>query len=308
MDQLSVEVPWEVLLGTGGRKPQPAHIFVAYRFNNADSKALRAGLKEAIRLEPELRDDDGHVEEGDAWAPTVRKRIRKSRLVVADLTGPSREVLFEVGFAGNKVIFPLCHQETDLESLPACLTMRQMSTFKGEQLPIVVDKIIDRALGPVATFRRPSPVPGQIVWIQGQDSAWADEARHKVEDLARETSLPFSRVDPDELYSFEDLEEHMRCWLFVGCIDGSRSDHASHLFFGDVAARTKAGAGSGKGEYVNRHAIAFAQSKDLAEKFLADGAKRLTKQILTIACDGGVMVSEADKHLKRYVAWRTRKL
>src|SRR4051794_15316879 len=103
-----LEISASAIFGGGGRA-HPAKggsVFIAYRMNDHTSRAFRAGIEERLKSIGAVSVLDGRVREGDAWAQVIRGRINSSRLIIADVTGPSREVLFEVGFARNKPLIP----------------------------------------------------------------------------------------------------------------------------------------------------------------------------------------------------------
>ena len=81
---------------------------------------------------------DGRVANGIPWAEEVRKRIDRCRLLVVDVTGPSREVLFELGFARNKPLLPVVARDEERDLLPTWLTTFQMSSYEGTGLPRLV--------------------------------------------------------------------------------------------------------------------------------------------------------------------------
>lgn len=309
MDQLTLKLPWASLMEAGGGGPRgrarPA-VFVAYRFDNHASRQLRKELQDAAEQSGDVDVLDGHVEPGDHWAPEVRKRIKRSRLIVADVTGPSREVLFEMGFAGNKPLFPVIDRAHDRGELPSWVTIDQIAAYGGTGIAQVVDGVLHRARDPVRKPRRqqrPSPVPGHVVWLQGRGSEWASSARVRFENLAREGGLAVVHVAPEDLYSSEDLREHLRAWVVVGCIDGGSHDYAAHFFFGDIIGRLRAGSGTGAGQSLSRVAIVFAPTRELVDDLVADSVRRVERDHIRLIATQDELLHEAKRLFSRYRKW-----
>jgi hypothetical protein len=249
------------------------------------SRSMRADLEHSIQeIEGEIVVFDGKVQEGVPWADEVRRRIDRSRLLVIDVTGPSREVMFELGLASNKPFIPIVHRQEDRDNLPAWLTAFQMSAYDGTGLPRLAAEIVTMlrtAFPKSATYRRPPAVPGMIVWLQSRSSAMFDESYERVANLAQRYSLNIQRVDPHDLPSFDDLRAILRAWMVIACMDGRSSDHAGHFFLGDVVGRRRAGSGAGRGQWLPRRGIALVPTDRDRTLVVADSVRRVSQSILT---------------------------
>jgi hypothetical protein len=248
---------------------------------------------------------DGNNTQGD-WAAAIRRRIKKCRVVVADVTGPSREVLFEAGFARGKTLIPIVHTAADREQLPVWLTGLTILTYEGGGLPGVAERIVAAlADGGRAetTAKRPAPVPGVVLWLQSRESTWASESRRLVENLARERQLQLRTVYPEDLYSFDDLRRHLNVWLFIGCIDGSDQDYAIHFFAGDIAVRRSAGSGARRGESIARCAVVFPKDPTVEEICVADSVRRVSRDIVKIVRTEAELLDAVTTLFRRHESW-----
>lgn len=287
MDYITVEVHRDILLGIKDRpwRKQNRNVFIAYRMSDLFSRAMRTDLEQSIReMDGEIVVFDGRVPEGIPWANEVRRRIDRSRLVVIDVTGPSREVMFELGLASNKPFIPVVHRQIDRDNLPAWLTAFQMSAYDGTGLPRLAAEIVTMlrtVLPKSAIYRRPPAVPGMIVWLESRGSTVFDDSYERVANLAQRYSLQIQRVDPHDLPSFDDLRGMLRAWMVIACMDGRSSDHAGHFFLGDVVGRRRAGSGAGRGQWLQRRGIALVLTERDRTLLVADSARRVSRGILT---------------------------
>src|SRR5207249_8089711 len=115
----------------GGPAAQKPAIFCAYRMTSPQSLQMRHDLESRLDAATNVFVLDGRVADGEPWASTIRDRIKRSRLVVADVSGPSREVLFELGFARNKALVTIVETDQHRERLPRWLPSFQMSAYSG---------------------------------------------------------------------------------------------------------------------------------------------------------------------------------
>jgi hypothetical protein len=217
-------------------------------------------------------------------------------------------VLFELGFAGNKPILPIIHRAEDRNHLPAWLTIDQLATYEGTGLAKIGETIVTKLLdsGQRSARRRPGATPGHVVWLQGRDSDWANSSRDRFSALAREHGIEVHFVVPDDLFSFEDLRNHLRAWLVVGCIDGGTHDYAAHFFFGDVVGRLRAGSGNGAGQSLNRAAMVFARDETILETRVADSVKRVERDQIILATSESDLLAKGSHQLQRLQRWLNR--
>jgi hypothetical protein len=297
----------EVMGQSFGGAPPARRVFIAYRMGIESSEKMRSDI-EALLRKRAIVAVDGRVDSADVWAPTIRKRIASAKLLLADVTGPSREVIFEVGFASGKHLLPIVEDGVDRSRVPRWLSTVQMSAFKGAGLPAIASRI-DAMLsaGRDRPRRRPKPRPGSIVWLQSSDAHWADSVRERVELLCREYGLELLVVDADDLGSPEDLDEILRCWLAICLIDGGPQDYLSHFIMGDIVARRKSGSGQGKGQSIDRNAIVVCDSEETRQSRVADSARRVSRQVLAPASLAQLIPILKPK-LDNYKNWLNRPL
>jgi hypothetical protein len=305
-DVVVVDIPMDVLFpGSGGpRRPSSASVFIAYRMNDPVSRRFRASFERRLKRLGAFHAVDGNVRGGDPWAVTIRKRIEKARAVVADVTGPSREVLFELGVAGNKPLIPVVAREADRGRLPKWLTSLQILPYEGTGLVKVAEAVANRLEGASPRQRfRPSPLPGRVVWLQDRDADWATSALVRFGNLCQEAGLAVTVVYPDQLGSFEDLSAHLRAWLMVACIDGGKQDYAAHFFAGDIVARRRAGAGHGRGESLSRLAVVLVRDEPSLETFVADSLRRVPEDAVRVFVSQSDFFEGMRAVLKKYQRW-----
>jgi hypothetical protein len=308
MDNVIVNIQREALLGRKDRawRKRGRVVFIAYRMNDPDSRRMRANLAQSIQqIDSEIVILDGNVPQGVPWANEVRERISRSQLLVIDVTGPSREVMFEFGFASNKPFIPIVHHPEDRDSLPAWLTAFQISAFGETGLPLLAAEIVSilrTDFQKSATYRRPPAVPGMVIWLEKNSSSRFGDSYERVSDLAQRYSLNILRVDPRDLLSYDDLRQFLRAWMVISCMDGSPSDHAGHFFLGDIAGRRRAGSGAGHGQSLHRRGIALIPTEEDLPLLVADSVRRMGRNVLTLLTLDNI-IREAEPIFSTYRRW-----
>lgn len=238
------------IMSPGFRRRQRPSVFVAYRFHDRDSVDFRSRLEAMMAHHPSLSHvaiHDGHVQPGVLWADTVRKLIGRSRLVIADLTGPSRDVMFEVGFGYGlrKPIVPVVGSSARLD-VPQWLTSIQAGRYTSDielnALLAAVDFNVTRA-GSHRPPRSPEGVPGLAVWLGRAD--WAEESWQQFVSNAeagglRTEQIGFeTRESPD--VGADDFELVGSASLLVAVLDGTARDMFVHFLCGCVMAKPDVG-------------------------------------------------------------------
>jgi len=303
MDFINVKVSKEALLGRGGSAKRKPTIFVAYRMSNPSSITFRSEFAAALREHGDVDIVDGHVDDGIPWAEEIRRRIKRAKLVVADVTGPSRDVVFEAGVASNKPLLPVVHKDSDRDDLPDWITAWQIRAYGGAGSARIADTAWNRlAVSNLRGGNRPPPIPGRIVWLQSRDSEWADTAFDRFRLLARERDLTIDRVYPEDLTSNQDLRQHLMAWLMIGCADGGQQDYAIHYFAGDIVARPDSGSGKGAGEKIRRAMIVLSPDVQTRQLAVANSVTRAPSQLIASCTEDG-FAALAHKHLDRYRSW-----
>jgi hypothetical protein len=252
---ITVALPEAQVRGSSGHGPVTKSVFVAYRFDEAGSHALRDQLDVAVPGLPgpnKFRVTDGRVVGGVPWAPEVRRRIRDASLVVGDVEGLRPDVVFELGFAHGlgKAVIPVC--STSAVQLPRWLLATQVVECGGNAgVDRVLSSILVHAEDPNVrrAFRAVRGIPGLVVWLRRPD--WASQALAQVKALAGTEGLLFEAVGEPEPPGgqWEEAEppEHLvrraaTASLLVAALDGTRLDAMVHYVCGAVVAKPSAGA------------------------------------------------------------------
>jgi hypothetical protein len=274
-------------------------IFIAYRMDDPDSRKMRADLEHALNEAMRVTVLDGNVEDGLPWAEEIRRRIDKARLVVADITGPSKEVLFEYGFARNKYVILVVHRRRDQTTLPKWITVIQLPPpYESGEINRIADSVAAKVVNrPQGHRPRPAPIPGSALWIQDERSSWADVHFERARNRLSEKSIDLERRMASEIESAEELRACLRSWLLVTCLDGLSADYLGHFLLGDTVARRQAGVGRGKGESVQRLGIALTEGDP--STYVADSVLRATGRSLKVTNPAG-LASEVMAGVDRY--------
>jgi hypothetical protein len=290
VDSIVIKSTKSELLGrrSGGRRRTVPSIFIAYRMNDPDSRKMRSDLEHALNEAMGVTVLDGNVEDGLPWAEEIRRRIDKAKLIVADITGPSKEVLFEYGFARNKYVILVVHRPQDQSVLPKWITVIQLPPpYESGEITRIADSVAAKVvLRPEGHRPRPAPVPGSALWIQDERSAWADLHFDRARNRLAEKSIDLERRMASEIESAEELRACLRSWLLVTCLDGLSADYLGHFLLGDLIARPLAGVGRGKGESVQRLGIALSEGDP--SMYVADSVLRAAGRSLKVANPGAL--------------------
>jgi len=267
--------------------------------NDPDSCKMRSDLERALNEAIPVTVLDGNVEDGLPWAEEIRRRIDKAKLLIVDVTGPSKEVLFEYGFARNKYVVLVVFRRRDQAALPRWITVLQLPPpYETGEIAKLANSIAAKVINrPEGHKHRPSSIPGSALWIQDKRSAWADVHFERARNRLAERSIELVRRMASEIESSEELRECLRCWLLITCLDGLTADYLGHFLLGDLVARPKAGVGSGKGESIQRLGIALTEGE--ASDYVADSvvraAGRSLKVVSTTALDPALALA-IDRH------------
>lgn len=257
--------------GGGGPSKKPT-VFIAYRMSSNASRKFRSELE---LLLDDCTIKDGHVGPGVDWAPEVRRRIKNSKLLVADLSGPSREVLFELGFAGNKDMIPVALDQAAWATLPRWITSKQVQEYASGGIHNIAESVRLRVQSQRRVRNRPPPVPGQLAFITRRGGGWFDSTRARIELLCNEYETDFFEYLEEDLQSPEDLRAALRASIIVGVIDGLQQDYVVHYLLGDIVRRSPAGAGSKEGQGLKRVGIALLETR-ASEQYVADSLRRVS--------------------------------
>ncbi|MDO8500753.1 MAG: hypothetical protein Q7S20_02820 [Gemmatimonadaceae bacterium] len=229
-------------LSAGGGAVKPPHIFVAYRFRINESVQFRRELASAMEHHRTLSRvvlEDGRVPHGDPWAQSVRDRIRRSKLVVGDVTGVTCEVMFELGFAYGlgKSRIPVVADHAALKTMPRWLTATQTATFgSADEMQALLNSIQVQLADP-RQHKPKQPVPGLAVWLRSLD--WNKHALEQSITAAGREGLSIECFDTST--SEERLiERAAQATLVVASFDGTLNDSIAHFVCGAVVAMPRA--------------------------------------------------------------------
>lgn len=305
MDSVVVNITKSELYGkpTGGKAASIPTIFVAFRMQDAISIEFRKKIQIELERSRDVRVIDGRAEPGRPWLKHIKTQIKKSKIVIADVTGPSREVIFEFGVAGGKPHVPVVETASHRSTLPRWLTSMQITSFEDGSTRDVSDYVLTKLSDPkLRGFGRPPPIPGKVVWLQYKGRDWPDEIFESFSNLCQEQGLTLEQLYPSDLESFDDVTDALRAWLFVGCIDGRDQDYAAHFFAGDIFSRAMCGAGPGKGEKIQRKMIFVGRNNDDIENYVADSIKRVPSNLVRCTTNSE-FISAVKRDLKRHKTW-----
>lgn len=222
--------------------------FIAYQKRLSESKQFRSDLENIIRSRSDLTGIeviDGRVPAGVGLASAIRDRMKKASLVVADVTGLSSEVVFELGFAYGlrKAIMPVASKSSDIPKLPSWLGTTQLGTYENRVgLLSLCSGIAAHYLDPeYAKPPRPAqPIPALAVWVR--ELSWNKHALEQFKAVATRESLKtevFSNVSDDE----KVIRRVASATLLIVSLDGSEADSLVHFICGAIVAKPKAGYG-----------------------------------------------------------------
>ena len=278
------------LVSMGPRTISSPKIFVAYRFNHERSKKFRQDLDIEIKKTDSLGDIeiiDGNVTPGRHWDSEIRKRLTSSKIIIADVTGLSPEVLFECGFAWglNKRIMPVVENANLSSKLPRWLTDLQIGCFSNSiGMVQIIDSISDYVGKSISVRSRKGilkPIPWKVVWLHGEGEF---EQYH---DNLIQTANRFGLELPEEElpHSLDDAEESLiddisRSSLMIASLNNSTSDPFVHFATGVFAAKPTTGASSQK---LNRRTILAIPDTIRDRDIVSDSAMRCSTIVKVVS-------------------------
>jgi hypothetical protein len=237
------------VFAVGGPITRKASVFIAYRMDMACSRAFRAAIERTIRALPsqhEITVTDGKVLLGVDWAPEIRERIKKSRILIGDVTGLRNDVIFEIGFAYGlrKVFIPVLETADHLGSIPQWLTTKQCASYESEERLLAIATSIIAHLSDPSLLRSSSrardPVPGLAIGL------WSNTVSADLNSVfsavcAREglsqALIPLNFSDD------EQIAAATRASCLVVSLDATSGDALSHFICGAIVAKPTVGYG-----------------------------------------------------------------
>ena len=278
------------LTGRGPRaKPADLSVFVAYRFHSAKSTSFRSDLEQRLSIIESLRDlivvDGKQILLGEKWSGKIREVLRRSKLIVAELTALSPEVLFECGygFGLGKPILPIVEDSTWYSRLPRWITSLQIGNFENEngwkEIIDTIGKIINKTIS-IKHRHKPVPDPGAATWISGND--WFEEKKESFlntidrYDMNSPTTITPDEVENNSEYVLDELEKSS---LIVASVDNVKIDTVVHFACGMVVSKNKTGASKRK---MTRRVVLVTNENTNPENILSDSARRASHVIKII--------------------------
>jgi len=258
----------------GGPPPSPT-IFIAFRMDSPRSIAFRRNLEQEVSEHPALRRceiTDGRVVIGEDWAPMIRERISRAKLVVGDATGLRPEVVFELGFAYglNTPVLPVV-ESLELSEIPFWLRSKQIGTYDStEQLREIVASIETHLVDPkfFTTTRQTPPVPNLAIWLGNTD--WEEKAADQFTTSLNRAGLKVERYS--ESSPAEEVLRRATIATVLGVtMAGTSHDAFAHFVCGAVAARPNSGYGQKK---LPRRILVLEDSTGDGPSFTAEGLSR----------------------------------
>ena len=270
------------LSGGGPRKKPKPSIFIAYSFGKTDSQRFRDNLEEAIRRSHSLSQvevQDGHVRVGASWPTEIRRRLKAARLVVADLSVLSPEVLFECGFAWglHKAILPVTSESGGFSHLPNWMKEIQFGIHSASgDLASVVDAISqalnDKRRSP-AGANGSSPNPRNIALIAPPSCEHViDQVRHGCGRYGFDLLGP--ELTGETMSDIGDgfVSAVASASLFVGRLGNTDLDNQVHFGAGMVCAVPNAGVSKVK---FQRRVLLVVGNDERPEVCVSDSARRV---------------------------------
>ena len=295
----------ELLRSPGGGKKSRV-IFVAYRMRIAESKGFRRQLEDLMHSRRDLATTDiidGQVPAGVKWAEKIRDRIKKSKAVVADVTGMSLEVLFELGFAYGlrKAVIPVISKSSEIFKLPPWLAATQVGTYESREGLLSICSSISTHLSDPEYAQPPKPaqaVPPLAVWLR--ELEWNKHSLEQFRIAAQKESLKIEVFS--ELTDDENVIRRAACAsLLIANLDGTEFDSLIHFVCGAIVAKPKAGTG---GTLPSRVLI-IEEPTQKQMSFLADSLSRCQDVVKIVSLDK--IRDETLSFGKMYNKWSEKK-
>ena len=312
-----IAVPRQVLFSSGWGGARRRGVFVAYRFDDADSQRFRQDLEKAIHKQAALDGVavlDGHVPAGRSWPRDVRTRLGVSSLVVADLTGARTEVVFEAGFACGRdlPVIVATHSASDRTQVPGWLHELQFRPFDDA---VAVGRIVQDIeehfsnKSPVGALRVARVVP-QRATIVGDSAAFAEvaataERRLSQGEMTVERLSVVLRPGGTSQVPWRSVERAAGSAVVVLFLDGGEGAVLAHFIAGAVAARPNPRPGKVK---LQRSVIVVTPPGVTTSLVVAAGLSRCDDSLVTVvpASDTNALLTAFDASVGLVRTWRKK--
>ena len=299
------------LTGGGPRKKSNEAVFVAHSFNT-EGNDFRIKLEQEIKRIPSLSKIDvldGRVPIGKSWPTEIRERLRKSRVIIADLTVLSSEVLFECGFAWGlgKPILPVTRKVDSHGLMPRWLTDLQIGNLSFDKGWNDLINSLGHHISEIHKKRRKAPSdsanPSSVVILKSNSSL------SLIEDQVRQMAMRFGMEVQYEDTLFDTLEgttselvaQVAHCSLLVAPLLNQLSDSFVHFACGVVGSVPKTGVSKRK---LSRRILLVVNSVNETECLPADSARRMSGVIRIITPQQ--LCQELTKYGQLFTTWQKR--
>lgn len=291
------------LLRTPHRPAQEPTIFIAYRIKSKESRLFRDNIAQMVSNHPTLsawKCVDGHVPVGANWPEAIRNRIKKSKLVVGDVTGMRPDVLFELGFAFGlrRHLIPVVNKAEDRAKLPHWIGFVQIGTYDDiAGLRAIVSSVESHILDPEfsGTSKSPPPTPGLAVWLRvlNWNQGFSDQFKTLAE---REGLLVEVYADTDPIDRI--IERGASASLLCVNLDGTESDSLIHYVCGAVISKPSAGYGS---KMLKRTILVVESTPSNPPRFAADSLSRCEDTVRVIGLNQ--LADKIKDFGRQYLKW-----
>lgn len=300
------------LSGSGPRSvASPASVFVAYRFDSQQSQWFRDELERRFKCADSLKDvnvtDGRAVLLGDNWSGKIRDVLKQSRLVVAELTALSPEVLYECGLAHGfaRSVLPIVADKDWYSRLPRWLTALQLGNFSNSEawdaIIDTIDKCLNHGHAARAYPKLPSPDPGQAIWLPGPD--WFDSRKDALINVANRYDMnePIMNISLYDIENAHDsvIEQIATASLVVASVDNLASDPFVHYACGLVVSKGSAGLSKRR---LRRRVILVTNEKTNSETLVCESARHAHAAVCVTTLAG--LSNELIKFGNSYQQWR----
>jgi hypothetical protein len=312
VDYFVYEIDSDEIIGSGPRKLSKEAIFVAYSFKSQSSCDFRVTLEQNIGRSPSLSYFDvldGRVDVGKSWPTEIRNRLKRSRVIVADLTSLSPEVLFECGLAWGlgKPILPVTERPELLSTLPRWLTDLQVGHFSSdigwEELLNSLSHHIEETTQKHRRAPSSGANPRSIVLLKTKNSIY------DMEQQVRQTSSRFgmdlvddeNTIDALENISSDLASRVAHCSLLVAPLQNYPSDSFIHFACGVIVSKPTAGASSRR---LNRRILLVVANETESNCLPADMARRVSDTIKIVTHN--ILAKELTNYGQLFQRWFKR--
>lgn len=240
-------LPASALSQGGGPRHKHKGVFVAYRFNHADSKAFyESVLADIRRVNLGIVVHDGHVGSNADWAETIRERLKQCSVILADVETYSKEIMFELGFAAQLGLALMPTRVGERRGpIPRWLMRLQYQTWPEHR-----GQMIDDACRFATTERQGNAFrSGRAV----TDKCFALNVPRELHEIVHAQcsamdliDVPLSPDGEEPPMGREAFRAASQSGLVVVGLQATRADSYSHFIAGSVAAQPTIWGGRGR--------------------------------------------------------------